>query len=116
MQELAVVAGDDRVLAAAEPAGAPDDRVEDGLDSRSASSIITARESRSLPSAARARRPQLAVPRLQLLEQSDVLDGDDGLVGEGLKKGDLAIAEQSCLGAADARLYRSPPPRASTGH
>ena len=31
------------------------------------------------------RHPQLAVAFLQLLEQADVLDGDDGLVGEGLE-------------------------------
>jgi hypothetical protein len=34
---------------------------------------------------------QLSVARLQLLEQADVLDGDDRLVGEGLQQLDLAI-------------------------
>ncbi len=36
---------------------------------------------------------QLPRPRLHLLEQSRVLDGDDGLVGEGLEEFDLALGE-----------------------
>jgi hypothetical protein len=36
---------------------------------------------------------QLAVARLELGKQSDVLNGDDGLVGEGLEKCDLALQE-----------------------
>src|SRR6266545_7005260 len=39
------------------------------------------------------RDPQLAVPRLQLREQADVLDGDDGLVREGLHELDLRSRE-----------------------
>ena len=39
------------------------------------------------------RDPQLGVARLQLLEQADVLDGDDGLVGEGLEQLDLVVRE-----------------------
>ena len=35
---------------------------------------------------------QLAVARLQLGEQPHVLDGDDGLVGEGLEQLDLLVA------------------------
>ena len=34
----------------------------------------------------------LGVPRLQLLEQAHVLDGDDRLVGEGLQQVDLPVA------------------------
>ena len=37
---------------------------------------------------------EVAVARLELLEQADVLDGDDGLVGEGLEQGDLAVRER----------------------
>src|SRR5512145_2605277 len=36
---------------------------------------------------------QLAVPRLQLLEQPHVLDGDDRLMGEGLQELDLPRRE-----------------------
>src|SRR5262249_38139777 len=45
---------------------------------------------------------QLAVPRLQLLEQPDVLDGDDGLVGERLQQADLCIGEDTGLPPADS--------------
>ena len=38
------------------------------------------------------------VARLQLLEQPHVLDGDDGLVGEGLEQLDLPIGECADLG------------------
>src|SRR5262245_46915346 len=44
---------------------------------------------------------EVAVARLQLLEQPHVLDGDDGLVGEGLKQGDLLVRERIDLGAAE---------------
>src|SRR5262249_40988351 len=44
---------------------------------------------------------QLAVPRLQLLEQPDVLDGDDRLGGEGLEERDLLVGERSPLEAPD---------------
>ena len=43
---------------------------------------------------------QLARARLHLLEQPRVLDGDHGLVGEGLKQGDLSLSEELSLGAA----------------
>src|SRR5262249_44488178 len=39
------------------------------------------------------RRRQVAVARLQFLEQPYVLDGDDGLVGEGLQKLDVLVGE-----------------------
>src|SRR5207249_3493275 len=42
---------------------------------------------------------QLACPRLQLLEEADVLDGDHRLVGEGLQQLDLVVGERSRLGA-----------------
>ena len=43
------------------------------------------------------RDPQLAVAGLQLLEQAEVLDGDDGLVGEGLEELGLAVGEEPRL-------------------
>ena len=39
--------------------------------------------------------------RLHLLEQSRVLDGDDGLIGEGLKQRDLLVTERPDLDASD---------------
>ena len=47
------------------------------------------------------RARELGGTRLQLLEQAHVLDGDDGLVGEGLKKRDLLLGEGPDLGAVD---------------
>ena len=38
---------------------------------------------------------QLAIARLQLREQPHVLDGDDGLVGEGLEQRDLLVGERA---------------------
>src|SRR5712692_8976443 len=43
---------------------------------------------------------KVAVARLQLLEQADVLDGDDGLRGEGLEERDLLVGERPDLCAA----------------
>ena len=42
-----------------------------------------------------------AGPGLELLEQADILDGDDGLVGEGVEKGDLLVREEASLGPAN---------------
>ena len=47
---------------------------------------------------------QLAVALLQLLEQPRVLDGDDGLVGEGLQQRDLLVGERLDLGRADTTI------------
>ena len=44
---------------------------------------------------------QLAVPRLELLEQPHVLDRDHRLVGEGLQQRDLRVGEGPHLGRAD---------------
>src|SRR5215470_4545916 len=50
---------------------------------------------------------QRSVLLRQFLEQPNVLDGDDGLVGEGLHEGDLRIGERLSLGTAKAdRAYR----------
>ena len=43
---------------------------------------------------------QLGGPRLQLLEQPHVLDGDHCLIGEGPEQRDLLVRERSRLGAA----------------
>ena len=44
---------------------------------------------------------QVGVARLQLLEQPHVLDGDDGLVGEGLEQLDLLVRERPGLDSID---------------
>ena len=44
---------------------------------------------------------QLAVARLHLFEEADVLDGDHRLVGEGLQELNLLVAERAHLGATD---------------
>jgi hypothetical protein len=40
---------------------------------------------------------QLRIARLQLLEQADVLDGDDGLIGESLKERHFRVREPARL-------------------
>ena len=50
---------------------------------------------------------EVAVPRLQFLEQAHVLDSDLGLIGEGLEKSDLLLSERTNLRATDAQWYRS---------
>ena len=68
------------------------------------------------------RYPQLAVADVELREQPHVLDGDHGLVGKRLKKGDLAICKwvflesPNCEGAdrlarADQRSTNEAPPQ-----
>ena len=47
------------------------------------------------------RHGEIPVARLQLLEQAHVLDGDDGLVGEGLEQRDLLVREGIWLEASE---------------
>src|SRR5262245_58130264 len=69
--------------------GVPRDRVEHGLRVRGRAGDyledVTCRR-------------QVAVPCLQLLEQPHVLDGNDGLVGEGCHQLDLLVGERLRLG------------------
>ena len=44
---------------------------------------------------------QLARPRLQFLEQPDVLNGDHRLISEGFKQRDLLLGERADFRAAD---------------
>ena len=53
------------------------------------------------------RHPQLAVASLQLGEQADVLDGDDGLVGEGLSSSICLSRERSDFASPDNDARRS---------
>src|SRR5262249_33961224 len=68
--------------------GLVDDRVKDGLD-------VRRRAGDRLED--RARRDQVTIACLQLLEQPDILDGDDRLVGECLKERNLRIGEEPRL-------------------
>ena len=97
MQPLAVVERHLAIPGAAQPQRARRDDVEDrpgvGLGPADRAQHLTRRR---LPG----ERPgQFAVPLLQFREQSHVLDGDDGLVGEGLKQRDLLVRERIHLGA-----------------
>ena len=44
---------------------------------------------------------EILVATLQLLEEADILDGDDGLVGEGRDELDLLVGEGLDLGSSD---------------
>src|SRR5262249_45535628 len=45
--------------------------------------------------------PQFCIALLDLLEQSDILDGDDGLISEGLEERDLLVGKWMDLCPAD---------------
>src|SRR5262245_37070802 len=47
------------------------------------------------------RRREISIPCLELLEEPHVLDRDDGLIGEGLEKGNLLVGERAYFGPAD---------------
>ena len=98
-QELPVEAEDERAFRLAQPDGVLGQRLEDRLEVEGGSPD-------HLEQLAGGRLllqgdPQLAVARLQLGEQADVLDGDDGLVGEGLQQIDLPGGEPSGCAALD---------------
>src|SRR5262245_41530920 len=44
---------------------------------------------------------QITITRLKLLEQADVLDGNDRLVGKGLEQADLSLTERAAFQSAD---------------
>ena len=59
------------------------------------------------------RLAQFCIALLQFLEQPDVLDSDDRLIGEGLDKLDLLVGERSQRSHAKLRLLRLPFPLAA---
>ncbi len=72
--------------------------VEHGLEvERGADGLADLAERPELPD----RAGQLPRPRLQLPEQANILDRDDGLVGEGLEQLDLGVGERRGLGLVD---------------
>ena len=98
-QELTIEAQDERPLGLAQPDRVLGQRLEDRLE-------VEGGPADHLEQLAGRRlllegHPQLAVARLQLGEQADVLDGDDGLVGEGLQELDVAVGEGAGFGARD---------------
>ena len=48
-----------------------------------------------------ARRLELPALLLEFSEESDILNGDHGLIGKGLEESDLLHRERSGLGASD---------------
>jgi hypothetical protein len=95
VDQLTVVEPDTAVAAATQPERARRDDVEDRLG-------IGLGTADSAQHFARGRLPsesagQVGIPGLQLLEQPDVLDGDDSLVGKRLKERDLLRRERAHL-------------------
>ncbi len=99
MEQLAVEPQERAEEAGAQPHGAPDDGVEDRLH-------VGLRATDDAQDLARGRLLlerfcQIAVARLQLLEQPHVLDGDQRLIGERAKQLDLSLAELAWLTPTD---------------
>ena len=92
-QVLPFETGDTRIRRPAHSRGALGDDVHHGLE--------VGRRARDDPQDPG--RGGLLLERLfRLVEQADVLDGDDGLVGEGLKERDVVVRERLGLASADA--------------
>ncbi len=99
-EPVSVLLVDDRVDGLAQSRRAPGDGVEDRLHVR----LRLADHPEDLGGGGLLiqRVRQVTVARLELLEETHVLDRDDRLVGEGLEQGDLALGEGPRLGAANA--------------
>src|SRR5437773_7240622 len=94
-QDLTVEAEDQGAFGGAEPDGVLGQRLEDWLKiGRGAADHLEELAGRRLLLEG---DPQLAVARLQLLEQPHVLDRDDGLVGERAEQADLRLREWPAL-------------------
>src|ERR1700730_1065296 len=100
MEQLAVELIQSTEESVAQSHGAADDRVEDRLHTglRAADDMQYLSGRRLLLQ----RLGEVAVARLQLLEEADVLDGDYGFVGEGLEERDLGVREWLDLRPADS--------------
>ena len=99
MQPLAIEPMQDAEACVAQLLGASDDRIEHRLD--------VGRRAADDPQDVGCRGlllqglGQVGVLGLQLREQSRVLDGDDGLVGEGGHEVDLLVGERAGFGPVD---------------
>src|SRR5262249_28952814 len=98
VKEIAVKPHHERELATAQPHRSLGNRVEHRLDvgRRAGDHVQDLGAGRLLLE----RLGELARARLHLVEQPHVLDGDDGLVGEGLEQLDLLRTEGPRFGAA----------------
>src|SRR5216683_2119077 len=98
-KNIAFTDEEQEVVGATKPGRAGDQRLEDGLHvrRRAADDAQDLSRRRLLLEGL----GEVAVPHLQLLEQADVFDGDDRLVGKRLKQGDLSSREQADLGPRD---------------
>src|SRR3990172_8794430 len=98
-EDLAVESKDMTVLGTAESCGILDEGFQNGLEiKRGATDHL---EDFAGGGLLREGLGEVAVPGLQFLEQADVLDGDDRLVGEGLQQRDLGVGEWPCLHSRD---------------
>ena len=91
VEEFAVEPGSDAMVSSAQPNGAANDRVEDGLNF----GLRLADDSQDLAGRGLLvqRHGKIAIAFLKLREQPDILDGDHRLIGEGLEQGDLRVRE-----------------------
>src|SRR5262249_50236885 len=96
---LSVLPVDEAPVRSAEPHRVLDEAIEDRLEieGRAADELENLAGGRLLGQ----RLGEVAVADLQFFEGPDVLDGDYGLVREGLEEGDLPVAEGPHLGTAD---------------
>ncbi len=114
LQQLTVESEDQRALGFAEPDRVLGQRLEDRLEiERGPPDHLEELAGRRLLLEG---DPQLAVARLQFGEQADVLDGDDGLVGEGLQQLDVSRRERPPLRSLDDDDPRRRPVGSQHGH
>jgi hypothetical protein len=105
----AIEAAHEAIHAVAETDGTPDDCVEDRLNvGRRARDDAQDLGGRGL---LLQRFGEVAVAALQLGEEPDVLDGDDGLVGEGSEQVHLPIGEGPRGGSRNRDRPDGPPSR-----
>src|SRR5262245_52206647 len=98
MDQLAVESDEPAEEAVAQSHGAFDDRVKDWLNvHRRARNDAQNVAGRGLSGEGIGK---VRVTRLELLEEPHILDGDYGLVGEGLEEADLGIRERLHFGTA----------------
>jgi hypothetical protein len=99
LEHLAIESMDGAPLGPAESPGVLDDGLQHRLqpERRAGHCLQDVAERRLLLQ----RRGQVSIARLELLEESRVLDGDHGLVGKGLKQRDLLVRERIHLGTPE---------------
>src|SRR5215475_10821195 len=91
VNQLTVESSNGATVSVEEPDGASADGVKDGAEVRRGAGDDPQDLARGCLLVEGLR--QVLVPRLQLLEQPHVLDGDDRLVGEGLEEADVMLSK-----------------------